>query len=178
MAAHLCRCGCMQTCCGLHPHPPTQMLSFPLEYLTSKVYLSKLVWLRLAFKRSSQVSLKPGPDSNKYSSIWNLVAAPSSGRKLSSKAAANAAWGGCLPNSCSKEPGKKLPTRLVSGFVEKITHVGGSRRRLAGRRADRKALSANYQSDWTLAGNESIRSVESNSILEVQREILMIFANN
>ena len=147
-----------------------------------KVDLSRYVWLRLALKRSFQVSLKPGPDSNssvsKYSSIWNLVAAPSSGRKLGSKAAANAAWGGCLPNSCSKEPGKKLPTRLVSGFVEKITHVGGSRRRLAGRRADRKALSANYQSDWTLAGNESIRSVESNSILEVQREILMISANN
>ena len=177
MAAHLCRCGCMQTCGIPHPHPPPQMLSFRLEYL------SRYVWLRLAFKRSSQVSLKPGPDSNssvsKYSLIWNLVAAPSSGRKLGSKAAANAAWGGCLPNSCSKEPGKKLPTRLVSGFVEKITHVGGSRRRrLAGRRADRKALSANYQSDWTLAGNESIRSVESNSILEVQRENLMIFAIN
>ena len=27
----------------------------------------------------------------------------------------------------------------------------------------------NYQSDWTLAGNESIRSVKSNSILEAQK---------
>ena len=41
-------------------------------------------------------------------------------------------------------------------------------RRLPGRRADRKAISGNYQLN-TLTGNESIRSVESNSILETQR---------
>ena len=96
----------------------------------------------------------------------------SSGRKLSCEFAASK----CslskrlsakrLHTKCSK----KLPTRRISGFVEKITHVGGIRvqEAAAGRRADRKAISGNYQLN-TLTGNESIRSVESNSILETQR---------
>ena len=53
-------------------------------------------------------------------------------------------------------------------------------RRLPGRRADRKAISGNYQLN-TLTGNESIRSVESNSILETQRcsyDCLIVASSN
>ena len=52
--------------------------------------------------------------------------------------------------------------------------------RLPGRRADRKAISGNYQLN-TLTGNESIRSVESNSILETQRcsyDCLIVASSN
>ena len=96
----------------------------------------------------------------------------SSGRKLRAVKLqqASAVWASaCLPNGCTPSVAKNYPRGGYRDLLKKLPTSVGSvcRRLLLGEELTGRLR--NYQSDWTLAGNESIRSVKSNSILEAQK---------